>query len=60
MWAPGPCAAETWWVCLLFGLLMMTVMITVCVVLMRAMMRGGLCGHGRHATSDRDDVRRPG
>jgi hypothetical protein len=60
MWGLGPCAAETWWVCLLLGLLMMTVMIAACFLLMRAVMGGRLCGHGRHEARGGEDVRRPG
>jgi hypothetical protein len=60
MWGLGPCGVETWWVCLLLGLLMMTVMIAACVLFMRAMMGGWPCGHRRHAARDGEDVRRPG
>lgn len=60
MWGLGPCGPESWWVCMLVGLLFMTLMIVGCFLMMRMVMRGGMCGHGRHAGRDAEDVRRPG
>jgi hypothetical protein len=60
MWGIGACAVGTWWVCLLVGLLFVAVMIAGCFLLMRVMMRGGMCGHGGHAVRDAGEGRRPG